>query len=50
MTVPAGFTTDTLPVGVEFMGRPFSEGTLLKLGYAYEQATLKRRPLSALPH
>jgi Asp-tRNA(Asn)/Glu-tRNA(Gln) amidotransferase A subunit family amidase len=28
MTVPAGFTTDTLPVGVEFMGRPFSERDL----------------------
>ena len=30
MTVPAGFTTDGLPVGIEFMARPFAEGTLFK--------------------
>jgi hypothetical protein len=44
LTVPAGFATDALPVGIEFMGRPFAEGSLLKLGCAYAQATLKRRP------
>src|SRR5262249_52294488 len=36
MTVPAGFTTDGLPVGIEFLARPFAEALLLKLGYAYE--------------
>ena len=44
LTVPAGFTTDGLPVGIEFMGRIFSEPTLFKLGYAYEQ--LQRKDLA----
>ena len=44
MTVPAGFTTDGLPVGIEFMARPFAEATLFRLGYAYEQGTHHRRP------
>lgn len=44
LTVPAGFTPDNLPVGIDIMGRPFSEGTLFKLGYAFEQGTLHRRP------
>jgi hypothetical protein len=42
MTVPSGFTTDNLPVGITFFGRPFSEPTLIKLAYAYEQATHHR--------
>jgi hypothetical protein len=41
MTVPSGFTTDNLPVGITFFGRPYSEPTLIKLAYAYEQATPK---------
>lgn len=49
MTVPAGFTTDGLPVGIEFMGRPFAEGTLFKLGYAYEQGTRHRQPPASTP-
>jgi amidase len=49
MTIPAGFTGDGLPVGLEFLGRPFSEGTLLKLGYAYEQGTHRRKLPSTTP-
>ena len=49
MTVPAGFTSDGLPVGIEFMGRPFAEGTVFKLGYAYEQGTLNRKPPTSTP-
>jgi amidase len=49
MTVPAGFTADALPVGLEFMARPFAEGTLFKLGYAYEQGTLNRKPPPTTP-
>ncbi len=49
LTVPAGFTSDALPVGLEFLGRPFTEATLLGLGYAYEQATRHRRPPPTTP-
>jgi amidase len=44
MTVPSGFTTDNLPVGITFFGRPYSEPALLKLAYSYEQATHHRAP------
>jgi amidase len=49
LTVPAGFTTDELPVGIEFMGRIFSEPTLFKLGYAYEQGTRNRKAPASTP-
>jgi amidase len=49
LTVPAGFTSDALPVGLEFLGRPFSEARLLGFGFAYEQATKHRRPPPATP-
>ena len=49
LTVPAGFTTDDLPVGIEFLGRPFTEGMLLSLGYAFEQATGHRRAPASTP-
>jgi amidase len=49
MTVPSGFTTDNLPVGITFFGRPYSEPTLLKLAYAYEQATHHRAPPKTTP-
>jgi Asp-tRNA(Asn)/Glu-tRNA(Gln) amidotransferase A subunit family amidase len=44
-----GFTRDALPVGLEFLGRPFSESRLLGLGYAFEQATRHRRPPRTTP-
>ena len=43
MTLPGGLTADGLPVGLEFLARPFSENTLFRLGYAYEQGTHHRR-------
>jgi amidase len=43
LIVPAGFTGDVLPVALSFLGRPFSEGKLLALGYSFEQATRARR-------
>jgi amidase len=42
LTVPAGFLFG-LPVGLCFLGRPWSEPTLLKLAYAFEQATKVRK-------
>ena len=49
ITIPAGFTTDNLPAGITFMGRPYEEGTILKLAYAYEQATHHRKPPRTTP-
>lgn len=49
LTVPAGFTPDGMPVGVELLGLPFSEPTLLGLGYDYEQATHHRTPPASTP-
>lgn len=49
LTVPMGFTSDALPVGLEFLGRPFSEPTLLGYGFSFEQATRHRRPPPASP-
>ena len=43
LVVPAGFTSDRLPVGLSFFGPAFSEARLLALGYAFEQATRARR-------
>jgi amidase len=42
ITVPMGFVHG-LPVGISFIGRAWSEGVLLRLAYAYEQATRQRR-------
>ena len=43
ITVPAGFAFGQ-PVGISFIGRAWSEATLIKFAYAYEQATKHRRP------
>lgn len=42
ITVPAGFIRE-LPIGISFMGRAYSEGVLIRLAYAFEQATKARR-------
>ncbi|MFQ5851667.1 MAG: amidase [Candidatus Binatia bacterium] len=44
IVVPAGFTRDNLPAGISFLGRPYDDGTVVKLAYSYEQATHHRRP------
>jgi amidase len=48
ITVPVGYSFG-LPVGLSFVGRAYSEPTLLRLAYAYEQATLHRQPPQFLP-
>ena len=49
LIVPAGFPSDGLPVGISFLGRPFSESTLLGLGYALEQRVDARRDPATTP-
>jgi aspartyl-tRNA(Asn)/glutamyl-tRNA(Gln) amidotransferase subunit A len=39
ISIPGGFTTDNLPIGLQLGARPFAEATLLQAAYAYEQAT-----------
>ncbi len=49
ITVPMGFVRGTLPVGLQVFGRAWSEPTLIKIVYAYEQATRHRRPPASTP-
>jgi len=55
ITVPAGFSTPTesapigVPVGIEFLGPPFSEPRLLQITYGFEQATHARKPPQSTP-
>src|SRR5262245_1425690 len=45
ISVPMGYTRNgALPAGITFLGRAWSEATLIKLAYAYEQATRHRHP------
>ncbi len=49
ITVPMGFTSGSLPAGLTFLGRLFSEPDLIKFVYSYEQATKHRRPPEKFP-
>jgi Asp-tRNA(Asn)/Glu-tRNA(Gln) amidotransferase A subunit family amidase len=49
ITVPMGFTYGSLPAGLTFLGRLFSEPDLIRFAYAYEQATKHRRPPVKFP-
>jgi aspartyl-tRNA(Asn)/glutamyl-tRNA(Gln) amidotransferase subunit A len=39
ISIPGGFTSDHLPIGLQLGARPFAEAQLLQVAYAYEQAT-----------
>jgi amidase len=55
IVIPAGFSAPTanapigVPVGMEFLGRPWEEPELLKLAYGFEQATHARKPPESAP-
>lgn len=54
IALPAGFAPDPLaplgvPVGLEIMGRPFSEPVLIEIAYAFEQASVIRIPPASTP-
>jgi aspartyl-tRNA(Asn)/glutamyl-tRNA(Gln) amidotransferase subunit A len=47
LSVPCGFTSRALPIGLQIAGKPFDEATVLRLAHAYEQHTdwHRRQPL-----
>lgn len=49
LTVPMGYRATGEPVGLTFIAKPFSERNLLRMGYAYEQATRLRKMPETLP-
>jgi len=49
ITVPCGFVSG-LPIGISFFGRAWTEPTLIRIAFAYEQATKHRRPPKFLPN
>jgi Asp-tRNA(Asn)/Glu-tRNA(Gln) amidotransferase A subunit family amidase len=49
ISLPAGFTPDGVPVGVELLARPFEEGRLIELGYAWEKLANPRRSPQLTP-
>src|SRR5499433_3222314 len=49
ITVPMGFVRGSLPVGLQVFGRAWGEPTLIKIAFAYEQATRHRRPPASTP-
>jgi Asp-tRNA(Asn)/Glu-tRNA(Gln) amidotransferase A subunit family amidase len=49
VVVPIGFVGEQLPIGMQILGRPWSEGQLIQFAYAYEQATQHRRPPPSVP-
>jgi Asp-tRNA(Asn)/Glu-tRNA(Gln) amidotransferase A subunit family amidase len=49
ITVPMGYFDNSLPLGLQILGRPFSEEKLFQFAYAYEQATQHRKPPPLFP-
>jgi amidase len=49
MAMPAGFTTDGVPIGLELLGPAWSDRRLVSMAFAYEQAARPRRPAPTTP-
>jgi amidase len=49
ISIPAGFTVDGLPIGLELLGGAWTEATLLKYAFAWEQSAKPRRPPFSTP-
>jgi Asp-tRNA(Asn)/Glu-tRNA(Gln) amidotransferase A subunit family amidase len=49
ITVPSGFTSDNLPTGITFLGKPYSDASMVRLAYSYEQNTHHRKPPKTSP-
>ena len=49
ITVPMGYTYNDLPAGLQILARPYAEGLLFRLAYAYEQGTRHRHPPNGFP-
>jgi amidase len=47
--LPMGFTHGNLPAGLQIVGKLFGEPELIRIAYAYEQATRHRRPPENFP-
>ena len=50
VVVPAGFYASGLPFGLEFSARPWKDGDLLAIAYAWEKATHLRKPPTLVDH
>jgi Asp-tRNA(Asn)/Glu-tRNA(Gln) amidotransferase A subunit family amidase len=49
LSAPAGFTDDALPIGIELLGRPWSDARLVAFAFDFEQATHHRKPPVTTP-
>ena len=49
VVVPASFTHDNLPAGITFLGRLYDDALILRVAYAYEQATSHRKAPTTTP-
>jgi aspartyl-tRNA(Asn)/glutamyl-tRNA(Gln) amidotransferase subunit A len=48
LSLPCGFTNSKLPIGLQLLGKPFGEETILKIAHAYEQSTAWHREKAQL--
>ena len=44
LSVPCGFDTDSLPIGLQIAGRPFEDAVVLRIGAAFEEAVSDKWP------